>query len=426
MVRTLFAVSSLLLGIGVLLMGLALSSTSLGIRAVSEGFNDSVTGIVMACYFGGFILGSYLCPRLVRRVGPIRTFTALAAVAAASTFFHALLVYPLIWAVLRFIIGFCLVGLYMVLESWLNHIAPNDKRGRIFAVYMIITLGAHALGQFGVLFDPTAQMAAFGIAASFISLGLVPVALTRLPEPKPVEAPTLHFKILLFFSPLSVAGALAGGLATSSFWALGAVFAGRVGLEGMAIVMFMVITISGGVLLQWPIGRLSDHMDRRIILIAVSGLAAVVALFAGLLHSQSYEMLYIGCFLLGGLMFPIYSLSVAYMNDRVASHDMLEATRGILLVYGAGAFMGPIVAGLFMNFLGPTWLFYYIGIVLLGFFIYAIARLRVTDAVPQEDRTTFMPVTRTSQAALEMDPRLDEEHEGHPEGLDEHASPPGS
>lgn len=418
MVHTLFAVSSLLLGIGVLLMGLALSSTSLGIRAVSEGFNDSVTGLVMACYFGGFILGSYLCPRLVRRVGPIRTFAALAAIAAASTFFHALLVYPLTWAVLRFVIGFCLVGLYMVLESWLNHIAPNDKRGRIFAVYMIITLGAHALGQFGVLLDPTAQTVAFGVAAAFICLGLVPIALTRLPEPRPVGAPTLHFKTLLFFSPLSVAGALAGGLATSSFWALGAVFAGRVGLQGTAIVTFMVTVISGGVLLQWPIGRLSDHIDRRIILIVVSGLAALAALFAGLFHSQSQLILYLGSFVLGGLMFPVYSLSVAYMNDRVASDDMLEATRGILLVYGAGALLGPILAGLFMSFLGPTWLFYYIAIVLLGFFLYANARIRVTDAVPQEDRTTFVPVTRTSQAVLEMDPRLDEEHEGHPEGLD--------
>ena len=267
-------------------MGLALSSTSLGIRTVAEGFNDGITGLVMACYFGGFIFGSYLCPRLVRRFGPIRTFAALAAIAASSTFLHALLVYPLTWGILRFIIGFCLVGLYMVLESWLNHIAPNDKRGRIFAVYMMITLGAHALGQFWLLLDPTAQTTAFGMAAAFISLGLVSIALTRLPEPQPVGAPTLHFRTLLFFSPLNVAGALAGGLATSSFWALGAVFAVRVGLEGDAIVTFMVVTITGGVLLQWPIGRLSDHLDRRIVLIVVSGLAASAAIFASLMYEK--------------------------------------------------------------------------------------------------------------------------------------------
>lgn len=420
MVRTLFAVSSLLLGIGVLLMGLALSSTSLGVRAVGEGFSDSITGIIMACYFGGFILGSYLCPNLVRRVGPIRTFAALAAVAASSTFFQALLVHPISWGILRFIIGFCLVGLYLVLESWLNHIAPNDKRGRIFAVYMTITLGAHALGQFWLLIDPTAQTIAFGVAAAFISLGLVPIALTRLPEPRPVGAPALHFRNLLFFSPLSVAGALAGGLATSSFWALGAVFAGRSGLEGTAIVTFMATTIAGGVVLQWPIGRISDHIDRRIVLIIVSGLAATAALLAGLLHARSALLLYTSSFFLGGLMFPIYGLSVAYMNDRVSSDDMLEAARGILLVYGAGALAGPILAGIVMNLLGSTWLFYYIAIVLIGLFAYANFRLHVTEAVPEEDRTTFVPITRTSQAVLEMDPRLEEEHEGHPEALDQH------
>lgn len=419
MIRTLFAVSSLLGGIGILLMGLALASTSLGVRAVGESYSDSVTGFIMACYFGGFILGSYLCPQLVRRVGPIRTFAALAAVASASTFMFSILVNPLSWAILRFLIGFCLVGLYMVLESWLNYIAPNDKRGRIFAAYMIVTLAAHAFGQFLLLLDPKAETIAFGIAAVFLSLGLVPIALTRLPEPKPVSAPTLHFRALLFFSPLSVAGALAGGLATSGFWALGAVFAERIGLDSTGLITFMVTTITGGVILQWPIGRISDHIDRRYVLLAVSGLASSAALFAGMVHSSSNLWLYVSTFLLGGLLFPVYSLSVAYMNDRVASDDLLEATRGILLVYGAGALLGPILAGMFMHYLGPHWLFYYQAIVLLCFFIYTIIRIQHSDAVPEEDRSHFVPVTRTSQAALEMDPRLDEEHEGHPEGLEE-------
>lgn len=180
----------------------------------------------------------------------------------------------------------------------------------------------------------------------------------------------------------------------------------------------MVTTITGGVVLQWPIGRLSDHIDWRLVLLVVSGLAAMSAILAGLSHSNSNPWLFFNVFLLGGLIFPIYSLSVAYMNDRVASDDLLEATRGILLVYGAGALTGPVIAGLCMNLLGPTWLFYYEAVVLLSFFLYATARIRISEAVPEEDRTTFVPVTRTSQAALEMDPRLDEEHEGHPEGLE--------
>jgi MFS family permease len=293
MIRTLYAVSSLLTGIGLLLMGLALLSTALGVRAVSEGYNDTITGLIMASYFAGFILGSYVCPRLIRRIGPIRSFTALAAIGSVSAFLPTLILHPVVWAVLRFITGVALVGLYMILESWLNHISPNEKRGKIFAAYMIVTLLAHAAGQFLLLFDPQAQNTAFGIAATFFSLGLVPVALTRLPEPRPIPAPALHLRHIISLSPLSVAVALASGMTTSSFWALGAVFANRIGMTGEDIVYFMAITISGGVLLQWPIGHFSDYIDRRLVLTIVSVLAAITAFSVALVHNMSQTWLYI-------------------------------------------------------------------------------------------------------------------------------------
>ncbi len=419
MLRSLHAVSSLLLGIGLVLMGLSLLGTSLGVRAVGEGFRDTVIGFVMASYFAGFVIGSYLCPAMITRIGPIRSYAALAAIGSACAFAHALFVDPVVWAILRCIMGICLVGLYMVVESWLNSITPNDRRGRVFSVYMIVTLAAHALGQFLLLLDPMAEVTAFGIAAVFFSLGLVPVALTRLPQPEPVAVPTnLHLGQLMRSAPLSLAGALTGGLTTSSFWAMGAVFAQRSGLAGGELVTFMVVTIAGGVVLQWPIGRLSDSIDRRGVLAGTSALAAVAALLAALTHGLGTGWLYTCAFLVGGLIFPIYALSVAHLNDRIDSSEALEASRGILLVYGVGAFLGPLFTGLVMSMTGAGGLFHYLVLVLAGFVLVAVFHIRMSPPLPQAERSVFLPVTRTSQAALELDPRLGQAPEHAPDGVE--------
>lgn len=418
MLRTIYSLSSLLLGICLLLMGLALFSTALGVRAVTEGYNDTITGLVMSSYFVGFVVGSYLCPRLIRRIGPIRSYAALAAICAVATFLPTLLVHPLFWAALRFVVGTAMIGLYMVLESWLNATTPHDIRGRVFSVYMIVTLLAFALGQFLLLFDPHAQTIAFGIAALFFSLGLVPVTLTRQPEPKPVPVAVLHLRHLIQLSPLSLAGALIGGMTTSSFWALGAVFAKRIDLTGTSVVQFLAITILGGVMLQWPIGRLSDHIDRRLVLLVVAILAAVVAILGALVYAHSLHGLYGVMFVLGGLMFPLYSLSVAYLNDRVHTDDVLDASRGVLLTFGFGAMFGPILAGIAMTFFGPVGLFYYLVIVLCGFAVFAILHIIVSEAVPEAERTSYLPVNRTSQAALELDPRLETAQDNAEQGAE--------
>jgi len=407
-IRTLFSISSLLSGIGLALMGLALLGTALGLRAVQEGFEDSTTGLIMASYFAGFIIGSYLCPGLIHRIGPIRSYAAFAAIASVCAFAHALLVSPLGWAVLRCIVGVCMVGLYMVVESWLNGMTPNRRRGQVFAAYMIVTLGAHAVGQFLLLLDPAAGVAAFGVAAAFLTLGLVPVALTRLPQPTPVEAPTrLRLGQILSSARLSLSGSLVAGLVTSGFWALGAVFAIRAGLAPGEIVTFMVTLVMGGVLLQWPIGHLSDRWDRRYVLLAVAALGALACLFAALTHGFGKPWLYASVFVVGGLIFSIYALSVAYLNDRIHSAAAVDASRGILLVYGIGAFIGPILAGLSMTIVGPSGLLYYAALVLALFVVHALRGVREAAPVPEEERSVFMPMNRTSQAVLELDPRMD-------------------
>ena len=405
LVSIILSIFSLLSGIGLLLTGLGLLGTVLGVRAAQEGFPDALTGLVMSAYFAGFILGTYLCPGIVRRVGHIRAYAAFAATASVCAFAHALLVEPLTWSLLRLVTGVCLVGLYLVIESWLNSETPNAQRGRVFAVYMTVTLLAMALGQYLLLVDPAGGFATFGVASTLFSLGLVPVALTRHPEPRPVGVVQLHLRHLYDLSPSGVVGALVAGLATSAFWGMGAVFAQRIGLSGTGIATFMSVTIVGGVLLQWPIGWLSDRVDRRLVLLGVamfsSGAAAATA--AATLWSQT--ALYLWAFFLGGAMFSIYSLSVAYLNDRLDPHEALDASQGVLLVYGAGAVLGPLAGGLMMHPFGPRGLFIYMAGVLGIFVLFALTRLPVSSPVPEPERSTYMPMNRTSPVAAQLDPR---------------------
>jgi MFS family permease len=401
------SIFALLLGIGILLMGLGLLGTSLGVRAVAEGFSDSVTGLVMSCYFAGFIAGSYLCPRLVRRVGHIRAFAAFAGTASACAFAHALLVDPLAWGLLRLVTGGCLLGVYLVVESWLNLESPAAQRGRVLAIYMTVTLLALALGQSLLRLDPSAGYPAFGVVAALFALGLVPVALTRLPEPRPVGVPHQNLRLSVHGSPLGIGGTLVAGLASSAFWGMGAVFAQRLGLNGQGVATFMMTTILGGVALQWPIGLLSDRLDRRLVLFAAGLLSGVAALGTLLAALWSPPILYVGTFLLGGLLFPIYSLSVAYLNDRIEHEQMLEVSNAALLTYGGGAVLGPLAAGLSMHEWGPAGLFIYMATVLLGFALFALVGIYRSRPVPEPERTAFVSLTRTSQAAVEMDPRTE-------------------
>lgn len=224
------SISSLLLGISILLIGAGLLTTLLGIRAVVEGFSDTVIGFIMSSYFVGSVVGTYLCPVLIRRVGHIRSFSAMAAIAAAATLCHVLFIDALVWAVLRFVVGFFVLGLYMVVESWLNAQVTSHRRGKIFALYMGTTLAALALSQLLLLIGDQQGSMPFVLAALMFTLGLVPVALTEMREPKLIETASLSLARLYHQSPLGVVGAFGSGLVVGAFWGMGAVFGQSVGL----------------------------------------------------------------------------------------------------------------------------------------------------------------------------------------------------
>ncbi len=411
MITLVSSIFSLLFGIGIILIGSGFLGTLLGMRATLENFSEVVTGLVMSAYFLGFIAGAFVCPPLINRIGHIRAFAVMAAVASTAILTHAMIIDPWAWAALRLITGICGVGLYMVIESWLNTQASNQQRGRVFALYMTVNMLAMAAGQYLLLFNSVDSFVPFAIIAILYTLGLVPVALTRLIEPQPISTPTLRLAYLFDKAPLGVIGTLIAGMLLGAFWGMGAVFAKGIGLSNTWIATFMSSAVLGGALLQLPIGRLSDTRDRRRILMIVS-MAGAVAAVAAFAVAQWLPLALVICIsLFGGFTFPIYALCVAHMNDHLGANEALEATCGLLLTYGIGAACGPAAAGTLMSAFGPPMLLMYFCALLIVLAVASRHYMRVRPPLPAEEQGEFVPMVRTSQAALEMHPGTEVEPE---------------
>jgi MFS family permease len=404
-------ISVLLGGLSILLIGFGLLGTLLGVRATIEAFSNMETGIIMAGYYAGYIIGTWQGPRIVRRVGHIRTFAAFAALGAASTLLFGLFNDAWIWLLLRMLNGASMVGLYMVVESWLNGQTPVGSRGRVFAIYMVTTLLALASGQFLLLVYDPATLAPFALATVLIILAIIPVAIARVTEPS-IEAHE-HLPLIRLFklSPFGMAGVFGAGVVNGAFWGMTAVFGARLGLSDASIVMLMSATIIGGALLQLPIGHLSDRHDRRVVLLLVSLSAAIMAAFAGYMVLREWQGLPLVAFLYGGLMFAVYAIGVAHTNDHLTPGQVLGATRGLLLVYGLGALMGPIAGGLLMDQVGPVGLPFMSAAALLLLSGYGVFRMARRAPIPLEEQAEFVPLARTSPVVLEMNPQADLEPE---------------
>ncbi|WP_006786668.1 MFS transporter [Thiorhodospira sibirica] len=410
MFASLLNVYSLLLGMGILLAGSGLLGTLLGLRAGLEAFPQWLIGLIMSAFFIGYVLGSYLCPMLIRRVGHIRAFVVFAAIASVASFAHGLLVYPLLWWILRVVVGVSVLGLYMVVESWLNE-TVRQQRGQVFAIYMMISLIALGLGQYLILLYGPGELASFALVAMLFCLGLIPVAMTQVSQPTQVEIPRFSFRTLYRASPVGFWGTFTSGMITGGFWGLSALYAQSIGLSNVGIASFVSAAILGGALLQWPIGLLSDHRDRRIVLalVCIAGAVATVGIF--LVAGQSLPGLLAMTVLYGGFSFSLYALCVAHTHDRADISQVLEITRGLLLLNGIGASFGPIIGGLVMQFGSSARLPLVFGAIMVMLSLFTLYRIYTDRPVPPEERSVFVPVTRTSAMAAELDPRSDLERE---------------
>ncbi|MBU3739565.1 MAG: MFS transporter [Rhodoferax sp.] len=407
--KLLLPLASLLSGVSMLVVGTGLLFSAIGAQAGSAKFSGFVTGLIMSAYFAGFVYGTYGCPAIIRRVGHIRAFAAMASVASALPILHALWVNPWFWGSLRFVSGVCIVGMYIVVESWLNVVAHSEQRGKVFAAYMAVSGVSMALGQWLILVGDRFGFVPFALVSILFSFALLPLTLTPVDEPTPSEAPKLGLINLLSTTPIGVLAAFGCGLLNGAFFSLGHSFGQGVGFSEAGIATFMAATILGGAVFQWPVGHLSDRHDRRWVLLWVCVASAAVA-GAGYFLARDYEgsLIVLGV-VYGGLAFSIYGLGVAHANDLIDPSRVLEVTGGLLLLYGIGATVGPILAGGIMDLAGPeSLMLYFVAVLLLlalGVWRFAGKSQQARGAIPHHG--DYVMMGSGSQAVLQMDPRRD-------------------
>lgn len=392
MVKVVLSAWALLLGMGMLMLGNGLQGSLLGIRAVSEGFGTTVTGLVMTGYYVGFLAGSTLTPRIVLNVGHVRVFSALASLASVAILVHAAAVEPLTWAAMRFVTGFAYAGLYVVAESWLNDRATNESRGQLLSVYMVVLFSGLALGQLLLNLADPAGVFLFLLASVMISLAIVPISLTAGPTPAFETITKISIRQLYRLSPLGVLGASATGMAHGTLFALGAVYGERIGLSVAEISLLMGVAVTGGIVAQWPIGRLSDRFDRRRVITAVALLAAIFALLAAIFGGTSFALLLGLTFLLGCMTLPMYSLCIAHTNDYLKPTQMVRAGATLVLAGGIGACLGPPLAATLMGAVGPVAFFAFLAGVHAAIGLFAVYRMTRRASKPVEEQVPTVPV----------------------------------
>ncbi len=397
---TLMPIAALLTSAAILLMGNGLQSTLLPLRAEIDAFSTFSIGILGSTYYIGFAAGCILAPHLVRRVGHIRVFTAMVAIASVAPLVHSIWSSVGLWWLVRAATGFCLAALFMIIESWLNEKATNENRGVVFSIYTIISLTVVTLGQLMINVSEPGSYILFSLAAILVSLSAVPISLTRASAPAPMQTVQIRIRHLYRLSPVGLIGALLVGAQQGAFWSLGPIFAGRIGFDTLEITLFMSAAVIGGALGQWPLGKLSDRLDRRKVLLGACFAAAVIGLAIRLLYPTLGSGILILTLLWGMAAFPLYSICAAHMNDHVEEGGFVEASSGILLTFAAGAIAGPIIVSPFMTIISPYALFGWTAFFQITLVVFVIYRMRIRDEVSEARRGSFVDALNNIQTIL--------------------------
>lgn len=403
---TVAPVLPLFVGLALLMVGNGLLSSLLGIRSDLEGFGTVVIGVVMSMYYVGFLVGSLIIPRWLVTVGHIRVFAGLTSLVAAAALSYSLLVDPIAWGLLRFVVGLCMSGLYVTIESWLNQRATNETRGRLLSVYMLVVTLGLGVGQLLLGAGDPAGFSPFIVVGILVSLAVVPVAMIRIPTPSEVIPVKLSLRSLVATAPLGVLAVLVAGAAGGAVLALGAVYATQIGMAPGRVGLFMAASIIGGAVTQYPLGYLSDQIPRRQVILGVAVTAAVVG-GAGAMIEVGNPWLFVIVAVYGGLAFPMYSLAVSHVNDVMPENQLVSAAAGIVFVFGIGSVFGPILVSVLMSILGAVGYFWGLAAFFLPLAIYALVRV-VFIARPIERRFVSLPPRSSTAAALLAEPSEDE------------------
>ena len=415
---------ALFLGYSILIIAHGLQGNLLGLRAVLENFNIMATGALMSGYFIGYFVGANVVPNLVGKVGHIRVFAAFASTASLSILLHSIFVDPYIWILGRFITGFSIISIFVVVESWLNDRATNNTRGKVLSIYMIITFVGIGLGTLLLNFNSPKNYEPFILVSLLLSIALVPILLTKRKPPTFKKISRIKIKELYKISPLGTFSMFCVGFIHPAIFTMGAVYGALMNFSILEISLYLFLITLSGAIFQWPIGYLSDRYDRRIIIVITALLGSVLTILCFfsvsvspdfvnlssdwkiiLQHITNHRMLfYILISLYAGMSLPLFSLNLAYVNDFLPKEKFVSAGAGMQIIFGLSAMTAPFVCSFFMKSFGPNGIFIFLFIfqTLIGLFgIYRMTR-RSTEENPDN---TFTPMPRNiTPLGMELDP----------------------
>ena len=406
---------SLLRGTAFLLAASGLHGLLLPLRGQLEGFSTASLGLLGTAWAGGFVTGCYFAPRIVRRAGHVRAFGAFAASGAIIALLTGLMIDPVVWILLRACTGFVMAGAFMVIESWLNERASNENRGTVFGLYMMVTYASIMGVQMLVAAGDVGTESLFMVTGIFFCLALLPTAVSTAAHPTPLQDVSLDLKRLYATSPVSAGACLLIGVANGAWGTLGAVYGARIGISTAEIALMMSLVVVAGAALQMPVGRLSDKTDRRYVLVGASLASAIVGVLIFIATPRSGAFVLAMTAAYGAFAYTLYSLAVAHANDHADAKDFVKVSGGLLLLYGFGTMIGPVIGAALMGSMRPESLFLATALAHFSLVGFSILRIRRRAPVPLEEREAFktMPSERgaTPQAAR-LDPRTPQEEEG--------------
>jgi MFS family permease len=403
---------ALFLGSALLMFGGGLQGLLLSVRGAEEGFSLLALGLIGTGWSVGFVAGSIGVPLIVRKAGHIRAFSVMAAIGTVTILLNLLFINDFSWIVLRALSGFCFAGAAMIVESWLNEVADNKSRGTIFSVYVTINMASSTIGQIAMSITGTAGYVPFVIGAISFICAVLPTALTSSPQPKPLSSAKIDLRLLYSTSPVAAIAAFSVGMANGAFGTLAPVYGYERGLDASGIALLFSIAAILGAVGQIPLGRLSDRIDRRIVLIGLAGLAALVGALTVIINPEAGWAMYVLFAAYGFAANPIYAIAVAHANDFAREGDFAKIAGGMLLILGVGLAIGPAVASMIMGAWSPVGLFVVTAVFhgLLG--LAAFLRMRIRKSIDAADRTPFQPMGNDKQQTLEsivLDPRTEQD-----------------
>jgi MFS family permease len=407
-------IMSLLRGTAFLLAASGLHGLLLPLRGQLEGFSTAALGLMGTAWAGGFVAGCYFAPRIVRRAGHVRAFGAFAASGAIIALLTGLLIDEFFWILLRAFTGFAMAGCFMVIESWLNERATNENRGTVFGLYMMVTYASIMAGQMIVAAGDVGTESLFMVTGIFFCLALLPTAVSSAAHPKPLQDVSLDLKGLYATSPVSAGACLLIGVANGAWGTLGAVYGARIGISTAEIALMMSLVMVAGAAFQMPVGRLSDRTDRRYVLTGASLACAIVGVLIFIATPRSGAFVIAMTAAYGAFAYTLYSLAVAHANDHAKPEDFVKVSGGLLLLYGFGTMIGPVIGAALMGSMRPESLFLATALAHFALVAFAVLRIRRRAPVPLEDREAFktMPSERgATPEAARLDPRTPPDEE---------------